>query len=363
VTGSPPPAPSPSVSVIVTVWNDPRLARTLESLLAQELPPAEVLIADGGNSPEMRAIAERFHDRDPRILHVLAPGSIAETRNAVVRQARGDLVAFLDTDEVAPPRWLARLAAPFSDPGVGFTGGPTPAMAGTARTYTARYYDGYLRRFYDRVSRVRAHAMPMGNSAWRRSVFDQLGPLLDLSLSKIGRGSIGEAEDMDFELRALAAGWKGVYVPEAAVEHDFSDIGFFSFFGKQRRYAAGGFLIWRRYGATYEASAGRVLPFALLPLVVLAGLLLLPFPATREVGTAVALAGVAGFGVLALALTAEGLRDDRQYPGYRFRALEIWRRWATILGAVQGWLILRRTRRLAKAHPGLEKEPPSGGKP
>ncbi|HLN52045.1 MAG TPA: glycosyltransferase [Thermoplasmata archaeon] len=363
VTGETPAANVPSVSVIVTVWNDPRLARTLESILAQSLPASEILIADGGGSVEMRAIAESFHARDPRVRHVPAPGTIAETRNVVVRVARGELVAFLDTDEVAPPEWLAVLTRPFSDPRVGFTGGPTPAMPGTSRTLTARYYDGYLRRFYDRVSRVRPHAIPMGNSAWRRTVFDQLGPLLDLSLSSLGIGSIGEAEDMDYELRALAAGWQGVYVPEAAVLHDFSDIRFFSFLRKQRRYAAGGFLIWRRYRATYEASAARVLPFGILPLVVLAGLVLLPFPATRLLGGWVAIAGALGLGALALALTVQGLRDDRQYPGYRYRALEIFRRWATMAGAVQGWLILRRTRKAAPASAGGPASGTTGGKP
>jgi cellulose synthase/poly-beta-1,6-N-acetylglucosamine synthase-like glycosyltransferase len=354
---------APRVSVVVTVWNDPRLARTLESLLVQTLPPCEILVADGGGTPAMKAIADQYHERDRRVRHFLAPGTIAETRNVVVRATEGDLVAFLDTDEVAPPGWLRALTKPFADPSVGFVGGPTPAMPGTARTLTARYYDGYLRRFYDRVARLRPHALPMGNSAWRRSVFDQLGPLLDLSISSLGLGSIGEAEDMDYELRALAAGWKGVYEPTAGVDHDFSDIRFFAFLRKQRRYAAGGFLIWRRYRATYEASAGRVLPYAILPLAVALGLVLLVVPLTRWVGAVLTLAGAAGLGVLALALTADGLSQDRDYPGYRYRAIEIFRRWATMAGALYGLRIERRMRKARPRSPGTGDSAATGGKP
>jgi cellulose synthase/poly-beta-1,6-N-acetylglucosamine synthase-like glycosyltransferase len=326
---APAPSGTGSVTVIVTVLDDPRLERTLESLLAQSHPPNEILVADGGRSPVIAGICERFAARDARIRRVEAPGTIAESRNRALGEVRTDFLAFLDTDEVAPPDWLERLLAPFTDAHVGFTGGPTPGMPGTTRNIAARYYDAYLRRFYDRVASQRPHALPMGNSAWRMRIFRELGPL-DLSVSGFG------SEDQEMALRALRAGWHGVYVPAASVQHDFSDLGWWSLFRKQRHYGRGGYAIWRRTGSTYEATVDRVLPYAALPLVAIVGLVLLPFAVLRLAGLALCLIGFGGLAVLALVLTLEGRREDAQYPGYRFRVVEIWRRWATLLGAVEG---------------------------
>ncbi len=325
----PDPPGSGSISVIVTVLDDPRLERTLESLLVQTRRPQEILVADGGHSPVITGICERFAARDSRVRWVLAPGSIAESRNVALGVARSEFIAFLDTDEVAPPDWLQQLTAPFADPTVGFVGGPTPAMAGTARNVAARYYDAYLRRFYDLVASRSPHALPMGNSAWRSRIFRELG-LLDLSVSGYG------SEDQEMALRALRAGWRGVYVASAPVAHDFSDLGWWSLLRKQRRYARGGYVIWRRTGSTYEASVDRVLLYFALPLLGVIGLLLLPFSELRLAGAVLCLIGFGGLAVLAVSLTIEGRREDTKYPGYRYRAVEIWRRWATLLGAVEG---------------------------
>lgn len=330
MTDTPPDPPGAgTITVIVTVRDDPRLERTLESLLSQSRRPQEILIADGGTSPVIQAISAKFVARDRRVRHVVAPGTIAESRNEALREARSELIAFLDTDEVASPAWLAALTAPFIDPSVGFTGGPTPALTGTTRNVASRYYDAYLRRFYDRVAGPNPQALPMGNSAWRTRLFRELG-LLDLSVSGFGN------EDLEMALRALRAGWRGLYVPAADVAHDFSDLGWWSLFQKQRRYARGGYLLWRRTGATYEATAGRVLPYFGLPAAGVLGLLLLPFPVLRIPGAVLCLLGFGGLGVLGLVLTAQGRREDAQYPGYRYRAIEIWRRWATLVGALEG---------------------------
>ena len=321
-----------TVTVVVTVLKDPRVARTLESLLAQRRRADEVLVDDGGGSDDVRRLTESFTARDARIVHLDAPGNIPESRNAALQAATGEFVAFLDADEVAPPGWLEALLRPFSDPTVGFTGGPTPAMAGTTQSVGARFYDGYLRRFYASVASRNPHALPMGNSAWRAEVFRRVG-LLDTTLYRRAA-----SEDQEVAVRALESGWKGAYVPEAWVDHDFSDITTWGLLRKQRIYAEGGFVVWRRRGTTYEASAGRLAPYVILPTAVVLGALLLVAPLTRIVGEWILGVGLLGLGLLALGLTISGLRQDRTYPGLRYNALEIPRRWATLWGAMAGLL-------------------------
>lgn len=323
----------PSVTVVVTVLNDRRVGRTLESLRTQSLPPLEILVADGGSTDGTFELSEEGARRDPRVRPLRVPGTIAESRNGALREARGEIVAFLDADEVAPAGWLREITSPFTDPAVGFTGGPTPGMPGTVVTVGARYYDGYLRRFYETVARAHPHALPMGNSAWRRKVFEQVGGL-DTTLDP--RAS---SEDQDFALRALRAGWKGRYVPGAAVWHDFSGLTLAGLLRKQAAYAKGGYVVWRRSGSTYEASSGRLLPYLLPPfLAVLGALLWAILPSQSVWGEGVLLLSALTFLGLVTALEVQGRAEEGQFPGFRLRPIEILRRWATAYGAFRGFL-------------------------
>ena len=324
---------APSVSVIVTVLNDPRVLATLETLRRQTLPPLEILVADGGSTDGTFEGVAALSRQDPRVIPLRVPGTIAESRNQALDRVRGEIVAFLDADEEAPPDWLRALVRPLQEqPEVGFTGGPTPAKPGTATSVGARYYDAYLRRFYDLVARAHPHALPMGNSAWRTEVFRRLGKL-DVTLYP--RAS---SEDQEFAVRALKAGYRGLYVPEAWVHHDFSDLHLGALLRKQSTYATGGYVLWRRIGTTYEASTGRLAPYVVPPGLCLAGGLLLPFPEARVLGDLLLGAGLVSLVALALGLWWDGRRHDGEYPGWRYRPLEILRRWATVIGALRGFL-------------------------
>jgi cellulose synthase/poly-beta-1,6-N-acetylglucosamine synthase-like glycosyltransferase len=323
------------ITVIVTVKDDVRLARSLESLRSQSRPPDQVLIADGGNSPEIEAICERFHALDPRFVHLKAPGTITESRNQAIAVIPHELVAFLDTDEVAPPEWLSRLTAPFAeDERVGFTGGPTPALPGTAHNRAAKYYDAYLSKLYHEVVQKKQWAIPMGNSAWRRQLFVELGPLT-AALPTNG------AEDQDFENRAIQAGWRGLYVEAAGVSHDYSELDLRTLLRRQYRYASGAYVVWRKHGTTYEASHSDVV-YLLLPLclIVSAGLLLVPWTLAVLAGLVLLGATALGFAALLLNLAAQGRRGEKRYPGYKYRPLiEPFRKWATLLGALAGMVL------------------------
>ena len=104
----------PSVSVIIPMFNSAStVARTLDSVLAQDPPPTEVIAVDDGSPDESGRIAEAYGGvvRCLRQEHA----GVSAARNAGVRAARGDLVAFLDPDDYWLPGFLRATIAFLND--------------------------------------------------------------------------------------------------------------------------------------------------------------------------------------------------------------------------------------------------------
>lgn len=98
----------PLVSVLTPVYNYGRyLARTLDSALGQDYPAdrMEIVIVDDGSTDETPDVIAEYLARHPdriRAFRQENQGFIAAT-NATFREARGELWAFLDSDDIWPP--------------------------------------------------------------------------------------------------------------------------------------------------------------------------------------------------------------------------------------------------------------------
>lgn len=112
-------APRPRVSVVVATHRlTPYLAQALASVGAQTFRGWEVIVV-GDGVPDPAAVDAVVHETlgdAARTLHVPARG-VSVARNAGTGAARGELVAFLDDDDVWHPERLARqVAALDADP-------------------------------------------------------------------------------------------------------------------------------------------------------------------------------------------------------------------------------------------------------
>jgi glycosyltransferase involved in cell wall biosynthesis len=102
----------PTVSVCVAAYNEERhIGRLLVSLAAQSHPPLEVIIADDGSRDRTAEIAAASGARVLRLEH----RGPAVARNAAARQARGDILVFLDGDIACARRFIERLVLPIAD--------------------------------------------------------------------------------------------------------------------------------------------------------------------------------------------------------------------------------------------------------
>ena len=104
-----------NITVILCTFNGCRsLGKTLNSLAAATLPEGvewEVLVVDNNSTDQTREVVEDFCRRFPgrfRYLFEARPGK-SFALNSGCREARGDVVAFVDDDVIVAPTWLQNL--------------------------------------------------------------------------------------------------------------------------------------------------------------------------------------------------------------------------------------------------------------
>jgi len=101
-------ASAPRVTVVLITYNGAALIeQALRQALAQTFPSLEVVVVDDGSSDGTAAAARAAAAGDPRVRVVSQPnGGPASARNRGIREARGELVAFLDHDDLWSPHKL-----------------------------------------------------------------------------------------------------------------------------------------------------------------------------------------------------------------------------------------------------------------
>ncbi|MBU2606871.1 MAG: glycosyltransferase [Alphaproteobacteria bacterium] len=106
----------PSVSVILPTFNRCGLiASSLDSLLNQSYPIAEILVVDDGSTDDTEAVVAAFGDKVRYIRR--ENGGKNAAINTGLGHAEGDLIWIMDDDDLAPVDALERLVAPFiADP-------------------------------------------------------------------------------------------------------------------------------------------------------------------------------------------------------------------------------------------------------
>ena len=103
---------SPRISVIVRAHNDEALIeRTLAGIFSQQPPPSEVIVCDDNSTDRTREVAARFPVKF--VERPDGPYKPGRTLNALVREAKGDIVVFNNSDAVPlDSKWLEELVKP-----------------------------------------------------------------------------------------------------------------------------------------------------------------------------------------------------------------------------------------------------------
>lgn len=103
----------PAVSVIVPTFNRTEfLRRAIDSVFAQTWTDWELVIADDGSDEETRSYLRSLPGHNVRTIWLTHSGNPAHVRNCAIAAARGDYLAFLDSDDLwAPGKLHAQIEA------------------------------------------------------------------------------------------------------------------------------------------------------------------------------------------------------------------------------------------------------------
>ncbi len=222
----PPPPPAgrgPRVSVVVCTRDRPEhLPIVLESLRAQAQDEFELVIVD--NAPRDQRTRRVVAALWPDAAYVVEPvPGLPRARNAGLRVAGGDVVAFTDDDCRVAPRWVESFARAFgADAALGCVTGPIlPLELATPAQEAMEARGGF-------------------NRGWRRrrhTLADEDGPVYPLQAWRFGAGgsfalarecaralggfdeALWKSEDLDIFYRVLRGGWALAFEPGAAVRH------------------------------------------------------------------------------------------------------------------------------------------------
>src|SRR5919108_3783215 len=168
----------PRLSVVVPVYKvEPYIEACLGSLARQEVADFEAILVDDGSPDGSAAIAERFAERDARFRLVRQEnGGLGRARNVGAALARGEFLAFLDSDDMVPPDAYSRMLATLGRTGSDFATGNIRRFDSTGEwpaAFLSRVFLVPHRRTH--VSRMRwllSDRMAQ-NKLWRRSFWER----------------------------------------------------------------------------------------------------------------------------------------------------------------------------------------------
>ena len=218
-----------NITVILCTYNRAgSLSKALESVAFSELPNSvewEVLVVDNNSRDQTHEVVEEFCCRYPgRFRYLFEPQQgKSHALNAGIREARGDILAFMDDDVTVEPTWLQNLTRPLHDSEWAGSGGRI-LLEGTLSpprwlALDGPYSLGGVLVLFDRGDKPgELDWAPYGtNMAFRKVMFEKYGGFRsDLGPSP---GSEIRGEDTEFGRRLMFAGERLRYEPQAIVYH------------------------------------------------------------------------------------------------------------------------------------------------
>jgi len=188
----------PVVSVVILAHNEEKwIASCLESVLKDSFKDKEVIVVDDGSTDRTGEILQRFPITVVRRDKPCGPSS---ARNVGVREARGEIIVFIDGHCIVDdPEWIQRFLRVFDDPEVGAVGG-----------YFSRGTNKRGPSLTFGPAKPQLRLIKSANAAYRKAVLEQVGGF-DTMMEWGG--------DAALTYKVHKSGWKVVHSRDIMVAH------------------------------------------------------------------------------------------------------------------------------------------------
>lgn len=234
------------LTAIICTYNREKYIRPLlEALAANDLPRSEyeILLVDNNCQDNTHAVCEAFAAANPEVQFrytVEKEQGLSAARNCGIREAKGDIIVYVDDDATVDPHYLRTYAEHFAhNPRTMACGGPIIPLfemngdpTGTIESYKlgrvlsepawmTSYTRALLCAWMDYGTCVREYPRGRypggGNSAFRKEVFDQVG-LFNTELGRKG-GNLMGSEEKDIFDKMHRLGMQVLYLPSPVLHH------------------------------------------------------------------------------------------------------------------------------------------------
>lgn len=206
----------PKISVLLTAINsENNLKNCLKSIRKNNYNKKyyEIIYVDAGSSDNSLKTAKKFGAK----IIVKKNANIPEGRNLGIKNSKGEILAFTDTDCVVDKNWLKEIDLELSKEGVLAVGGPN--LIPKAKTWFEKCIGTALNTYFGSLGsisglikekRTAVRSVAANNAAYKREIIKDVG-LFDEKLIT--------GEDPDLNLRIRKKGFKIIYSPKIKVWH------------------------------------------------------------------------------------------------------------------------------------------------
>jgi biofilm PGA synthesis N-glycosyltransferase PgaC len=207
---------TPKVSVLVPAWNEEvGVITTVQGLLKSSYKNVEILVIDNASKDNTATNVKKLirehkseNNIEVRYLYEGKQGK-GHALNAGLAAATGDIIMSIDADCYVPPATIGNFVKYFSDPTVmaavgNVRIGNTDTILGVVQ-YLEFLFSFYFKKAESLVNTI--YIIGGAAGAFRREVFDQLGPYNVTNIT----------EDIELSVRIQGAGMRIAYAPDALV--------------------------------------------------------------------------------------------------------------------------------------------------
>jgi len=199
------------ISVILPSYNsESTIEPVLTALKNQSYgEPYEIILVDSSEDKTPEIVRSKFPDI--KYIHLKEKTDPGTARNLGLKESTGKIILFIDSDCVAQPDWIEKMASLHQDTDHAAIGGGVLNGNDPQNNVAWAGYMAEFREFIPEQDRRQVSHIPTCNISYKRQYLEELGGF---------NPNYYPQEDLDFNFRLINAGGTILFNPEAKVSHN-----------------------------------------------------------------------------------------------------------------------------------------------